>query len=331
MIEFSQVHKTYRNGTEALRGIDVVVRKGRMFALLGPNGAGKSSALRILTTLSAPTSGQVSVAGQNVAIAPRQVRRAVGYVPQRAALDELLTGRQTLNQQGRLNRLTAADIRARTERLIAELDLQACIDARVSTLSGGFVRRLQIATALMHDPPVLVLDEPTVGLDPDVRAHLWTMLQGAARNQGKTILFSTHYLEEAENFADEVAIIDSGRIVAEGPPGALTREIHGDVVSLEVDGEVNEDLLNAVRACGSKIIELSATGSQVHVGVLDGPASIARIVSSVQGTGASVRRASVTVPSLGDVYAGKTGRSYDVGRPAEKLHRKSWGTMKSER
>jgi ABC-2 type transport system ATP-binding protein len=231
-IEVEGLRKTYAGGVEALRGISFDVRPGEVFALLGPNGAGKSTTVRILTTLSAPTAGGARVAGFDVVRQPREVRRRIGAVAQSSGVDPTATGRENLTLQGRLFRLPSADLRARTAELLHLFGLADAADRPASTYSGGMKRRLDVAMGLVHRPEVLFLDEPTTGLDPESRAVMWQEVRRLAAG-GLTLLLTTHYLEEADQLAQRIAIVDGGRIVAAGTPEALKREIPGDGVTLD--------------------------------------------------------------------------------------------------
>ena len=203
-----------------------------MFALLGPNGAGKSTTVRILTTLSAPTAGTAQVAGFDVLHQPREVRRRIGYVAQSSGVDLAATGRENLDLQGRLFHLPAAAVRARTLELLQLFQLEAAADRPAITWSGGMKRRLDVAIGLIHRPEVLFLDEPTTGLDPESRAVMWKEVRRLAAG-GLTILLTTHYLEEADQLAQRIAIVDGGRIVVAGTPEELKREIPGEGVTLD--------------------------------------------------------------------------------------------------
>ena len=231
-IEVEDLRKTYAGGVEALRGVSFSVQPGEVFALLGPNGAGKSTTVRILTTLSAPTAGAARVAGFDVVRQPREVRRRIGAVAQASGVDPTATGRENLTLQGRLFRLPPAELRARVEELLHLFQLEAAADRPAITYSGGMKRRLDVAMGLVHRPEVLFLDEPTTGLDPESRAVMWKEVRRLA-GQGLTLLLTTHYLEEADQLAGRIAIVDGGRVVAAGTPEELKGEIPGDAVSLD--------------------------------------------------------------------------------------------------
>jgi ABC-2 type transport system ATP-binding protein len=231
-IEVEDLCKTYAGGVEALRGVSFDVRPGEVFALLGPNGAGKSTTVRILTTLSAPTAGKARVAGFDVVRQARDVRRRIGSVAQSSGVDLSATGRENLTLQGHLFRLPAPDLRTRTAELLRLFQLETAADRAASTYSGGMKRRLDVAMGLIHRPEVLFLDEPTTGLDPESRTVMWKEVRRLAA-EGLTLLLTTHYLEEADQLAQRIAIVDGGRVVAAGTPEELKREIPGEGVTLD--------------------------------------------------------------------------------------------------
>jgi ABC-2 type transport system ATP-binding protein len=231
-IEVEDLRKTYAGGVEALRGVSFDVRPGEVFALLGPNGAGKSTTVRILTTLSAPTAGKARVAGVDVVRQARDVRRRIGSVAQSSGVDLSASGRENLTLQGHLFRLPGLDLRLRTAELLRLFQLEAAADRAASTYSGGMKRRLDVAMGLIHRPAVLFLDEPTTGLDPESRTVMWKEVRRLAA-EGLTLLLTTHYLEEADQLAQRIAIVDGGRMVAAGTPEELKREIPGEGVTLD--------------------------------------------------------------------------------------------------
>ncbi len=232
MIELKQLEKSY--GTvQALKGLSLNVPRGSLYGLLGPNGAGKTTTLRILCTLLAPDSGTVSVAGLDALSDPRAVRLELGYVAQEVAIDKILTGRELLQLQGDLYHLRSSDRDERIAELIDRLGMETWIDRRCGTYSGGMRRRIDLASGLLHQPQLLVLDEPTVGLDIESRSAIWQLLRELRAN-GTTVLLSSHYLEEVEALADRMAIIDDGRVIAEGTPDLLKQQLGGDRVTLRV-------------------------------------------------------------------------------------------------
>ena len=217
---------------QALDGVDLHVEAGTVFGLLGPNGAGKSTTVRILTTLSRPDAGAARVAGHDVLTQPVAVRRAIGVVGQKHGSDPEATGRENLVLQGELYGIS--DVKARAAEMLERFGLADAADRQVKTYSGGMERRLDVALGLIHRPQVLFLDEPTTGLDPEARAELWAEIERLAREERMTILLTTHYLEEADRLASQLAIVDRGRIVARGTPDELKAELEGDTVQVEL-------------------------------------------------------------------------------------------------
>ena len=237
-IEANDLIKTYPPDVRALDGLSLAVRSGTIFGLLGPNGAGKSTTVRILTTLSRPDAGDARVAGLDVLAEPVRVRHAIGVVGQKHGLDPEATGRENLVLQGELYGITGRELRRRAAESLERFGLADAADRQAKTYSGGMQRRLDVAMGLIHRPQVLFLDEPTTGLDPEARADMWREIERLAREEQMTILLTTHYLEEADRLASQLAIVDRGRIVAEGTPHELKSELEGDTIHVElVDGD----------------------------------------------------------------------------------------------
>src|SRR4051812_33804451 len=250
MIETQGLRRTFKvrgkaKDVEAVRGVDLEVGAGEIFGFLGPNGAGKTTTLRMLATLLKPTGGRATVAGVDLARDPQEVRRRIGYVPQGGSTDPSETGRGELVIQGRLYGLSKADAQRRAAEVLVALDLVAAADRPTNGYSGGMRRRLDVGLGIVHRPQILFLDEPTTGLDPQARARMWDEIRGL-REHGTTVFLTTHYLEEADALADHLAIIDHGRIVAEGTADELKRQVAGDVVTLAVNGSP-EHVLETVR------------------------------------------------------------------------------------
>ena len=232
MIQLDQLSKRY-GALQALDGVSLNVPAGCLYGLLGPNGAGKTTCLRILCTLLAPDAGSVQIAGIDALADPRAAREQLGYVAQEVAIDKILSGRELLQLQASLYHLDSATSRRRIDELTELLGMGEWLDRRCGTYSGGMRRRLDLASGLLHSPAVLVLDEPTVGLDIESRAALWQVLQ-QLRDDGTTVLLSSHYLEEVDALADRLAILDGGRVIAEGTPESLKRDLGGDRITLRV-------------------------------------------------------------------------------------------------
>ncbi|HKK07992.1 MAG TPA: ATP-binding cassette domain-containing protein [Gemmatimonadota bacterium] len=315
-IEARDLHKTYRNGVEALRGISFTVEEGEIFGLLGPNGAGKSTAVRILCTLSAPTAGSARVAGVDVLADPEEVRRRIGYVAQESSVDIQATGRENLTLQGHLQDLSGAELHRRVEELLERFDLAEAADRMVETYSGGMKRRLDVALGLIHRPRLLFLDEPTTGLDPESRQVMWREVRELAGEDGVSVLLTTHYLEEADRLSRRLAIVDHGRIVARGTPDELKAELRGDRVTVELaeaaDAARASERLAALPASG----EIVAEDRLLHVQVTNGARAVPGVVAALEDAGIGVAQVALARPSLDDVYLRATGHSFETADAA---------------
>jgi len=280
------------------------VAAGEIYGFLGPNGAGKSTCVRMLCTLLAPTSGSATVAGHNVLSDPGQVRLRIGVALQDAALDPKLTGRELLAVQARLYGMSKRQAAIRLGELAGLVDMTA-IDRRIETYSGGMRRRLDLAAALIHDPEVVFMDEPTTGLDPDSRVRVWDELRRLNRDAGVTVFLTTQYLEEADELADRVGIICRGELVAEGAPTDLKRRIGTDVIIVAVDGDAHA-AAEAVRpVAGVESVEVH--GDELTVAVQDGSRSVSPVAVALDTNGATVTDLRLRSPSLDDVYLELTG------------------------
>lgn len=296
----------------AVRGIDLSVRQGEIYALLGPNGAGKTTTISILTTLLQPTDGRALVAGFDVVTQAAQVRRTIGVTFQEVVLDEELTGRQIMDYHARLYGLHRADRRRRLDELSALVELTDVLDRKVGGYSGGMKRRLELARGLMTSPRVLFLDEPTQGLDPHNRAGIWRYIRRLRDETGITLLLTTHYMEEAETLADRVGIIDHGELMVEGTPQALVREMGADVVSMAGQGDADGFLRTVageeyVSSSGSHRLEDDVV--LLQLGVDTGDRRLPQLVQLAAGQGFQIHEISVNRPSLGDVFLAHTGHA----------------------
>src|SRR5215467_9298928 len=288
----------------AVQGVDLSVEEGEIYGFLGPNGAGKTTTVRMLTTLLLPTGGSASVAGHDVRSEARAVRASIGVALQEAALDPLMTGRELIRLQATLQGIPTAEGRRRADDLLERVDLVAAADRRVGTYSGGMQRRLDLAAALVHEPRVLFLDEPTTGLDPVSRKTIWEEVR-ALNDEGTTVFLTTQYLEEADQLADNVAIIDSGKIVAEGTPDSLKTEIGNPHIQLQLaDGSVAA--AEAILAPVGKLLP-PKDGKKVLVEVENGAADIPRVVRALDEAGIAVESLELVRPTLDDVFVAKTG------------------------
>ncbi len=305
--------KTYPAGVRALDGLTVEVRTGEVFGLLGPNGAGKSTAIKILTTLAKPDSGRALVAGHDVLRRPNKVRCAIGVVAQRSGADPLATGRDNLVLQGRLYGMAGRGLRQRAAELLARFGLADAADRAVRTYSGGMQRRLDVALGLVHRPDVLVLDEPTTGLDPEVRAALWQEISRLAGSDGLTILLTTHYLEEADRLADRLALVDKGNVVAAGTPDEMKNRLRGDAVHVELHaapGPDDQPMVRGAIAGVPSVQEITLEGRRLSARVDDGAAAVPAVLTALEKAGVQVAAVTVARPSLDDVYLRHVGRRF---------------------
>jgi len=298
-----------RGVVEAVAGIDLKIKVGEIFGFLGPNGAGKTTTLRMLATLLSPSGGDATVAGFDLRRAPNRVREHVGYVGQQPGADPSLTGRTELVFQGRLYRMSAAEAGRRADELLSILELTDCADRATETYSGGQRRRLDVGLGLMHRPELLFLDEPTTGLDPQSRAHLWDEAR-RLREGGTTIFLTTHYMDEADALCDRIAIIDQGKIVAEGTPQALKAEIAGDLVVIGV-GDRSETALALLRdkPFTREVPDRIPANGRISLYVDRGETAMPAILRLLDGAGLSLETIALARPSLDDVFLHKTGRS----------------------
>ena len=309
-IEARDLVKTYPKGVRALDGLSFAVPAGTVFGLLGPNGAGKSTTVKILTTLAQADSGTATVAGLDVRARAAQVRRAIGVVGQRSGADPMATGRENLLLTGRIQGLRGRALTARAGELLGRFDLAGAAGRLVRTYSGGMQRRLDVALGLINRPQVLFLDEPTAGLDPESRTAMWDEIGRLAADDGLTILLTTHYLEEADRLAGHVAIVDRGRIVAEGTPDELKGQLHGDAVHIDLADHTERGRLLAVLDGVPAIREIRMDGNHVSARADEGAAALPTVLAALDNAGVPVRAAAVARPSLDDVYLRHAGRRF---------------------
>ena len=308
-IVVDRLEKSYGKDVRALDGMTFSVPAGQVFGLLGPNGAGKSTTVRVLVTLSRADSGSASVAGHDVRRDPGAVRRALGYVPQSSGVDREGTGLENLVLQGRLQGMRGPDLERRARELLELFTLGEKGSALVRTYSGGQKRRLDVAMGLVHRPQVLFLDEPTTGLDPEARAAMWDELSRLASAENLTILLTTHYLEEADRLAERVAIVSRGKVVVDGAPEALKRNLRGDAVAIELangDGARARELVLALPDVHEALVD----GHRVHARVEQGAQAVPGMLAALDGGGIDVNAVTVSRPSLDDVYLHYTGRDF---------------------
>ncbi|HVQ94157.1 MAG TPA: ATP-binding cassette domain-containing protein [Mycobacteriales bacterium] len=347
-IEVRDLVKTYPGDVRALAGISFAVPAGTVFGLLGPNGAGKSTTVKILTTLTRADSGTATVAGIDVGRQPNRVRRAIGCVFQKAAVDLEATGRENLVLQGRLYGLHGGGLRARADELLGRFGLAEAADRITRTYSGGMQRKLDVAMGLVHRPRVLFLDEPTTGLDPEARAEMWTEINRLSTAEGLTVLLTTHYLDEADRLADRLAIVDRGGIVAEGTPEELKSELRGDAIVVELaadlaatapatataagggagaaagggaggaaGGAALERVRGTLAGLNGSLRELTLDGRTLRARVDSGASAVPAVLAALDAGGIPVASATVARPSLDDVYLRYAGRAFSAANAEE--------------
>jgi ABC-2 type transport system ATP-binding protein len=308
-IEVIGLEREYKGGLRAVDGIDLHVAPGEVYGFLGPNGAGKTTTVRMLVTLLRPTGGRATVAGFDVADEPHEVRRRIGVALQEAALDMLMTGKELMELQATLHGIAPDKVKGRANELIRRVGLEQAQDRRVGTYSGGMRRRLDLAMALIHEPEVLFLDEPTTGLDPVSRITLWDEVR-RLKAEGTTVFLTTQYLEEADQLADRVGIISSGKLVAEGTPSELKAQVgvpHLDLTLAESEGP--EDIARA-REVVLQFGDPRPATKDCHVSVAlpQGARGVAAVVRALDDAGFVVASLDLQEPTLDDVFVEKTGR-----------------------
>jgi ABC-2 type transport system ATP-binding protein len=308
VIVVEELRKRYAE-VQALDGVSFQVREGEVFGLLGPNGAGKSTTVRVLVTLTYADEGSASVAGHDVRSEQNAVRRAIGYVPQDSGVDQFGTGRENLMLQGRVQGMSGRDLTTRAAELLELVGISEAADRIVKNYSGGMRRRLDIALGLMHRPRVLFLDEPTTGLDPEARVAMWDEVSRLARAESLTILLTTHYLEEADQLTDRLAIVSQGKVVVEGTSAELKAGLRGDAVHVELENGSVDDAQRVLAGVGASP-EQVLDGRIIVSRVENGGRALPGIISALEAAGIDVASVSVSRPSLDDVYLHFTGRDF---------------------
>ncbi len=301
----------------ALDGIDFAVPAGTVLGLLGPNGAGKTTAVRVLTTILSPDDGQAEVLGLDVVRRPEAVRARIGLAGQYAAVDQNLSGRENLRLIGRLTHMPRQLIAPRADELLERFDLVDAADRPARTYSGGMRRRLDLAAALVHRPPVLFLDEPTTGLDPQSRRDVWGMI-GELVREGTTLLLTTQYLEEADRLADQIVVIDHGLVIAEGTAAELKARLGATVVEIGL-GDPGEARRAKSLLAPYAVREPELEDSQVRIEICEGPRTIIDALRTLDGDGLAAETLTVREPSLDDVFLALTGRPAEPSEPDEQV------------
>jgi ABC-2 type transport system ATP-binding protein len=302
-----KVFKGRKSEVVAVDSVDLQVHRGEIFGFLGPNGAGKTTTLRMLATLMEPTAGEAKVAGHDLRRESAQVRKRIGWVGQADGVDPEISGREELQFQARLYGASAEKAKQRAVEVLEVLELTEAADRQTKTYSGGQRRRLDIGLGLIHEPPLLFMDEPTTGLDPQSRARMWEEVR-RLRERGVTVFLTTHYLEEADALCDRLAIIDHGRIVAVGTPSELKQQISGDVVTIGLPDEQLE-AGKVLLESQPFVRESNTDGGLLHLYVEHGERDMPRLLRLIDGAGLSLKTISLARPSLDDVFLHQTGRS----------------------
>jgi ABC-2 type transport system ATP-binding protein len=300
--------KVKKEELEVVKGVDIDVNKGEIFGLLGPNGAGKTTTLRMLTTLLPPTSGEATVAGVDLIRHPQAVRERIGYVSQAGGADPLVSAKENLVLQGRMYGMSASEASARADVLIVALEMTAFGARRAGSLSGGQRRRLDIALGMMNRPELLFLDEPTTGLDPQSRAHLWDEVR-RLRDNGATVVLTTHYLDEADALCDRIMIMDEGTIVAEGTPDELKSQIGGDIIQIALPSGEWAEAAMALIEVDPTLRDVVREQETIRITAEQGDETLPRLLRQLESAGIHVQSVSLARPSLDDVFLKLTGRS----------------------
>jgi len=299
---------------EAVKDVSFSIEPGEIFGLLGPNGAGKTTTIRCLCTLATPDAGRLELSGVSVLDDPRTARQLLGYIAQEVALDKVLTGRELLELQGAIYHLPKAQMKTRIDEMLGLLEIADIADKKTGTYSGGQKKRLDLAAGLLHQPAVLVLDEPTVGLDIESRSAVWRFLR-QLREQGTTILITSHYLEEVDALAGRVAIIDRGKVISSGTPAALKAEVGGDRITLRIREFTSDDEAETARnlladlPVVQDVIVNSAQGNSLNLVVDKGGAALPAVQSALKQANLPTFGIAQSQPSLDDVYLAATGRT----------------------
>ncbi len=305
-VEAEGLRREFPGGVVAVDDIDLEVRQGEIFAFLGPNGAGKTTTVRMLTTLLRPTSGRATVASLDLFSQQQEIRRSIGVALQDAGLDALATGTELLELQGKLCGLNAGDSRRRAAEMLELVGLVEAAGRQVKTYSGGMKRRLDLASALVHEPSILFLDEPTEGLDPASRQAVWQEVQRLNKQMGITVFLTTHYLEEADRLADRLAIIDHGDIVEEGTPSDLKASIGADVVTVSFR-DSGVEAARPLLAEMAGLHEMRAAENRITLFVDNGTEAVAQVIRILDAESIKVAQVAVAQPSLDEVFLKATG------------------------
>jgi ABC-2 type transport system ATP-binding protein len=319
-VDVRELTKVYEGKVRALDGLDLRVEAGKVFALLGPNGAGKTTLMRILTTQLRPTSGEAYVFGLNVVRESAQIRRLVGYVPQEMSVWTDISGYENLLIYAKIYALPSSRRREIIDDALKKMGLSGVAHNLVKTYSGGMIRRLETACSMLIKPKILFLDEPTIGLDPSARKAVWEELTSFKKEYGVTVFFNTHYMDEADLYADEIAIINDGKIVKLGTAWELKRSVGGEVIQLTADDNIAEDCLNNVRKL-SLVEDVIGDSSDLNIVVKDAETVLPQVLEVLREKCLTVKKISITKPTLDDVFLKYAGaRLESGGRISEVRH-----------
>lgn len=332
IIDVKDLRKTYGSDVVAVDGISFAVKRGEIFGFLGPNGAGKSTTIKILTTLLSKTSGTATIDGLDVDADQATVRRIIGYASQEVGVDDDLTARENLVLQGRFHHMGKERAQKKANELLQTVKLTDAADRRLSTFSGGMRKRLDLASALVSDPKVLFLDEPTTGLDPQSRIDVWEYIRHL-NSEGMTIFLTTQYMEEADRLANRLCIVDQGKIVAEGTPAELKSKIGADIITLRfkssdlTDCEKAQDVISGLE--GIVEVGICSVGLSGDSGLTimaeNGAAMIPHVVKAVDNAGVNIEQLTLSVPTLDEVFLKLTGKTLNVVERKQAVRGGSFG------
>ena len=308
IIHVEDLTKRFGN-TIAVDRISFDIDEGEIFGFLGPNGAGKTTTIKMLTTVSSISSGSATVGGHSIEYDPSEVRRRIGVVPQDVTLDSELKGIENLELAAKLHHVPMSIARSRAKDMLSLVELESFAEKRVSMYSGGMKRRLQLATALIHKPEVLFLDEPTVGLDVQTRTNIWNYLRKLNKEEGLTIFLTTHYLEEADQLSDRIAIMDHGTIRISGSPAELKEGLHGDVITLELSSKGATELSEFLNSLEDVVRVERIGASSYRMRVLKAEPVLSSVISAVTSRNLKIKEISLSRPTMDQVFLEVTGRS----------------------
>lgn len=309
-IKVENLKKTYKGNIQALNGLSFEVEKGSIFGLVGPNGAGKSTTIKIMTTLTKADGGNVIVGGHNVAVEPNRVRKIIGCVSQNSGVFKDGTARENLILQGELYGMRGSELKIRVNELLDKFGLNKAADRMAMTYSGGMLRKLDVALGLIHRPHILFLDEPTTGLDPEARSLLWEIILSMSQEENVTVLLTTHYLEEVDRLADKLAIVNQGKVIAEGTPETLKESLNEDLIHILIDNakELQVDVIEKAIYSLKNISDVTIDYNTIKLRVSNASSTLVDVLNLLRAHQINVLNASVIPPTIDDVYLKYTKR-----------------------